>query len=323
MLQTIIGIDVSKQTLDVVMLQPKGQRHKVMDNTPQGHQQLQNWVVAMKQSSIHACLEATGQYGEAVAEFLYSQGHQVSVVNPARIKRYGESKLHRNKTDKADAALIAEFCSKEKPALWTPPPADRRHLRSLVRYLADLESMYRQEKNRLLSGTRDEFVIHELETHVAYMEQRRDAIRKAMQQQVEASIDLKAQQDLLVSIPGIGKFTAARLLAELGDISMFEDAPQMAAFAGLNPKGKRSGSSVHRKTRISKEGRPFLRSILYMPGLVARRHNPIVRVFCDRLESQKLPKKAVITAAMRKLIHIVYGVLKHNRPFDPNYLSAA
>jgi transposase len=322
MLQTVIGIDVSKQTLDVVMLHPRGNWHKVMDNCAHGYQQLQNWFNQQKVGAVHACLEATGQYGEPVAEFLYAQGHQVSVVNPARIKRYGESKLHRNKTDKADAALIAEFCSKEKPGLWTPSPPPQKHLRCLVRYLADLESMCRQEQNRLASGLQDEFVIHELETHIAYMQQRSGAIREAIQQHVETHTELNKQQGLLVSIPGIGKFTAARLIAELGDIFAFENAPQMAAFAGLNPKGKRSGSSVHRQTRISKEGRPFLRSILYMPGIVARQHNPIVRAFCDRLEAQKLPKMAITSAAMRKLLHIVYGVLKHNRPFDPNYLSA-
>ncbi len=321
MLQTVIGIDVSKQTLDVVMLHSRGNWHKVLDNNTHGYQQLQNWLNQQKVGVVHACLEATGQYGEPVAEFLYAQGHQISVVNPARIKRYGESKLHRNKTDKADAALIAEFCSKEKPGPWTPSPLPQKHLRCLVRYLADLDSMCRQEQNRLLSGVRDDFVLKELEDHVAYMQSCRTAIREAIQQHVETTAELKKQQDLLASIPGIGKFTAARLIAELGDVSAFEDASQMAAFAGLNPKGKRSGSSVYKKTRISKEGRPFLRSILYMPAIVARRHNPIVRVFCDRLENRMSSKKAITGAAMHKLLHLIYGVLKHGRPFDPNYLS--
>src|SRR3990172_13233669 len=187
MFQTIIGIDVSKHTLDVVMLRPKGQWHKVIDNSPQGHQWLQNWIIRTKQGTIHACLEATGQYGEPVAEYLYAQGHQISVVNPARIKRYGESKLHRNKTDKADAALIAEFCSKEKPALWTPQPAFRKHLRWLVRYLADLASMYQQERNRFLSGVRDEFVLNALEAHMGYIRQQCDAVRQAIQQHIEAT----------------------------------------------------------------------------------------------------------------------------------------
>lgn len=322
MLQTVIGIDVSKRTLDIVVLQDGKNWHRVIDNSAHGYQELQSWIKQKKLGRVHACLEATGQYGEEVAEFLYTQGHQVSVVNPARIKRYGESKLHRNKTDKADAALIAEFCSKENPAEWQPSPAARQHLRYLVRYLADLESMCRQEQNRLASGVRDEFVLRELEGHVEYMKQRCTTIRQAIQHHVETTAELKTQQELLVSIPGIAEFTAVRLMAELGEVTAFENAPQMAAYAGLNPKGKRSGSSVHKKTRISKEGRPFLRSILFMPAVVARQHNPIIRVFCDRLEEQKLPKMAVTVAAMRKLLHLAYGILKHNRPFDANYLSA-
>ena len=322
MLQTIIGIDVSKNTLDVVMLHPRGKWHKVIDNCAHGYQQLQNWFDQQKVDSVHACLEATGQYGEGVAEFLYHQGYQVSVVNPTRIKRYGESKLHRNKTDKADAALIAEFCSKEKPALWTPQPAFRKHLRWLVRYLADLASMYQQERNRFLSGVRDEFVLNALEAHMGYIRQQCDAVRQAIQQHIEATPELKKQQELLVSIIGIAELSAARLMAELGDIFAFENAPQLAAFAGLNPKGKSSGTSVFKKPRVSKEGRAFLRSILYMPAIVARRHNPIVRAFCDRLEERNLPKKAITIAAMHKLIHIVYGVLKHQQPFDPFYLAS-
>ena len=119
-MQNILGIDVSKDTLDVVLVTERGAFHKVISNTSMGYQSLKNWLKAKRVEKVYACLEATGQYGEAVSEYLFKRGHQVSVVNPARIKRYGESKLHRNKTDKADAALIAEFCQKEKPSLWQP-----------------------------------------------------------------------------------------------------------------------------------------------------------------------------------------------------------
>ena len=116
-MQSILGIDVSKDNLDVVLMSNGRQVHKIFANNAVGHKYLHNWLAAQRSGQVHACLEATGQYGEAVAEYLYQIGYQVSVVNPARIKRYGESKLHRNKTDKADAALIAEFCQKENPPL--------------------------------------------------------------------------------------------------------------------------------------------------------------------------------------------------------------
>ncbi len=180
------------------------------------------------------------------------------MVNPARIKRYGESKLHRNKTDKADAALIAEFCKKENPPLWEPLTAEVKHLRALVRRLDDLQIRLSAGTEPLTLWRKGCLGAGRLQMHLSYLQERIQAARQAIQQHIEQHANLSSQQALLVSIPGIGKLTAARLLAEIGDISAFEDAPQLAAYAGLNPKGFRSGTSVHKKTRISKEGQGIL-----------------------------------------------------------------
>lgn len=316
---SILGIDVSKANLDVVLINGSRSKHKVFSNQPKGIQHLQNWLAVQGVEQLHACLEATGQYGDAVAESLYRSGCQVSVVNPARIKHYGQSKLHRNKTDKADAALIAEFCQKEKPPLWAPLPTEVQCLRALVRRLNDLETAYRQEHNRLQSGQRDAWVLEDLAMHLDYLRERIQAARQAIQEHIQAHPHLKTQQDLLISIPGIGKLTASRLLAELGDVAAFEGAPQLAAYAGLNPQNNHSGSSVYRKTRISKAGSAFLRYILYMPALVALKHNPIIMALSQRLEKRRLPKMAIVVAAMRKLLHLVFGVLKNQIPFDPDF----
>jgi transposase len=319
--QNKLGIDVSKDTLDVVLWDEQGGRYQVFANSPDGFVRLSHWLDKQKAGLVHACLEATGQYGEGVAEYLYAAGHAVSVVNPLRIKRYGESKLHRNKTDKADAALIAEFCLKENPPLWQPLADDVKQLRQMVRRLDDLQRNYQQESNRLQSGVDNEWVVEDLKDHLQELHRRIQALKAAIQQFITETPELKQQEDLLVSIPGIGKLTAARLLAEIGDINSFANAPQLAAYAGLNPKGARSGSSVKKKARISKEGRAFFRYILYMPALVARRCNPIIRDFCARLALRQLPKMAIIAAAMRKLLHLVFGVLKNQQPFDPFFLK--
>jgi len=318
-MQNILGIDVSKDTLDLVLINEEGKFHKVISNDPAGLKAMDKWLVSRHVDRVHACLEATGQYGDEVSEYLYGQGHDVSVVNPTRIKRYGESKLHRNKTDKADADLIAEFCLKEKPALWEPLSPDLKHLRALVRRLNDLQTNYRQESNRLLSGEKDAWVINDLSVHVEYLKARIVATEEEIQNFINQTPDLKVKQDLLVSIPGIGKKSSAMLLAELGEISGFENAPQLAAYAGLNPKGFSSGSSVHKKTRISKQGRSELRSCLYMPAVVAMTHNSVVRALKDRLRERQLPTMAIVAASMRKLLHIAYGVLKNQKPFDPEY----
>jgi len=320
MSKSIVGIDVSKDSLDVVLLKESSNAYASFPNHMAGFDKMMRWLISQGSGQVHACLEATGQYGDGIAEFLYQAGHAVSVVNPARIKRYGDSKLHRNKTDKADAALIAQFCLKETPALWAPLPTYLKQLRQMVRRLEDLQVNYQQERNRLASGVGDAWVVEDITGHLEELSRHIKALKKAIFQVIADTAQLKEQFDLLLTIPGIGKLTAARLLAEMGDIACFEDAPQLAAYAGLNPKGFRSGSSVHKKTRISKEGRALLRYILYMPAIVARTHNPIIRTFCDRLAQRGLPKMAIVAAAMRKLLHLVFGILKHKRPFDPNYL---
>lgn len=318
-MQSILGIDVSKASLDVVLLLEAKKVHAVFSNDQKGFKQLNRWLISQQAGEVHACLEATGQYGDGIAEYLHGLGHTVSVVNPARIKHYGESKLHRNKTDKADAYLIAEFCLKEKPALWEPLSPELKHLRALVRRLDDLQTNHQQEKNRLRSGERDPYVIANLTEHVNYLEASIKALKKEIQDYIDQNPDMKSQQDLISSIPGIGNLTATKLIAEITDISSFDSAPQLAAYTGLNPKGFRSGSSVHKKTRISKQGRSELRYYLYMPAIVAMKSNSVIRALKERLYERRLPMMAIVAAAMRKLLHMVYGVLKNKTPFDPNY----
>jgi len=318
-MQNILGIDVSKNTLDLVLVTESGSYHKVIDNTIQGYRRLEKWLKGHDAGKVHACLEATGQYGEEVAEYLFERGHQVSVVNPARIKRYGESKLHRNKTDKADADLIAEFCQKEKPALWQPLSPEIKHLRALVRRLADQKANLQQEINRLKSGERDAWVMGDLQIHIAYLQERIKATEKEIGDLIDQTPDLKSQHKLLTSIPGIGDHTASTLLAEIGDLSTYDGARQLAAFAGLNPQGHRSGTSVHKKTRISKQGRSELRCCLYMPAIVAMKHNPVIKDLNNRMAERGSHKMEIVVAAMRKLLHLSYGVLKNQIPFDPHF----
>ena len=318
-MQHILGIDVSKDKLDLVLVNEQGKSHLVISNDPVGFKALDKWLASRHVDQACACLEATGQYGDEIAEYLYCKGHDVSVVNPARIKRYGESKLHRNKTDKADADLIAEFCLKEKPALWEPASPELKHLRALVRRLTDLRANYQQENNRLKSGEKDVWVIQDLTAHIEYLKACIKTTEEEIQNHIDQTPGLKKNKDLLITIPGIAKKSSAQLLAEIGEVSNFEDAPQLAAYAGLNPKGCSSGSSVRKKAHISKQGRSELRSCLYMPAVVAMTHNPVICDLKERLSERNHPKMSIVAAAMRKLLHMAYGVLKNQKPFDPNY----
>lgn len=318
---SILGIDVAKVTLDVALTRSQGWANQQFENTPLGYQQLETWLKREACAPVHVCLEATGQYGDGVAEYMFTQGHLVSVVNPARIKHYANSKLRRNKTDKADAQLIAEYCLREQPVLWTPPPASFKDLQALVRHLDGLIETRQQEINRLTCGVKTSTVIVSLKSLIAFLDAQIEQIKTAIQAHIERHAELAQRQKLLISIPGIGKLTAARLLGEIRDILEFEDAGQLAAYAGLTPRNVFSGTSVHKKSRLSKTGNANLRRALYMSAISAKRWNPIIARFCTRLEQNGLRPMEVIGAAMRKLLHLAYGILKSGRPFDPDFLS--
>lgn len=315
----VLGIDVSKEKLDVVLLQGEDARHASFKNSEAGYARLEKWAAKYHAGSLHACLEATGQYGEGVAEYLYQQGHAVSIVNPVRIKSYAESKLRRNKTDRLDAHLIADFCLSQNPPLWSPPAPNVRLLQNLMRRLEDLEAMRQQERNRLQAGQLAPWVQEDLEAHVAYLDQRIQEIEQAIADHVDQDPELKRQRDLLVSIPGIGDKTAYLLLGEITHLENFEHVNELVAFCGLNPRQHRSGSSVNGRSRMSKKGSKRIRKALYFPALVAKQHNPILKPFAERLLKAGKPKMCVIGAVMRKLLHLVFGILKSGKPFDPNY----
>ncbi len=317
---SVVGIDVAKASLDVCLLVGEQPWYRQFANAPDGHRALEHWLKRRAGACLPICLEATGQYGQAVAEYLHHQGHLVSVVNPARSKAFGQSQLRRNKTDRADAQLIAQFCASQRPVRWTPPPASFRDLQALVRHLEDLQGMRQQEANRLQSGVTSAQVLADLQAHVRFLDQQIEQVQQAMQAHIQRHPALQRQQALLVSIPGIGRLTAAKLLGEIRAVDDFESARQLAAYAGLTPRNFVSGSSIHKKSRLSKTGNAHLRKILYMPAISARRWNPIIQEFCQRLSGAGLTALQQIGAAMRKLLHLVYGILKSGKPFDPRYL---
>lgn len=319
-----LGIDVSKATLDVVLLPSavalKG-RHRVFDNTSSGHEQLVSWLHSYGEVSMRVCLEATGTYAHPVARVLHESGYGVSLVNPAQIHAFAKSQLKRAKTDKADALLIARFCALHQPPLWIPPPVEVEALQALSRRLEALEEMKRMEENRLESA-KDEVVRASLLDHIHYLENRITATKAQIQQHIASHPQLREQSALLCSIPGIAAATAALVLAEMGQAECFAGARQVAAFAGLAPQLHQSGKSVRGQSRLCKVGSARLRKALYFPAMCALRYNPLIQALAGRLTAAGKPKMLILGAAMRKLLCLAYGVLKSKRPFDPNFAPA-
>lgn len=320
MTDSVLGIDIAKRKFDVALLQAGKFKTKAFANTAQGFEALRAWLTAHHAGQIHACLEATNTYGQALAEFLYDAGYTVSVVNPVQIKAFGQSQLNRTKTDSADARLIAQFTAHVPPRAWTPLPRPVRELRALVRRLEALQTMRQQERNRL--DTAEPAVQPDLQTHIAELAKRIKELRRRIRKHIHQNPTLRAQRDLLRSIPGVGETTLAAILAHVPYPERFGSAKQLAAFSGLSPRERRSGSSVHGRTVLAKTGEARLRKALFMPTLVAMRYNPLIKAFYQRLRAAGKPPMAALCACMRKLLHLIYGVLKHRMPFDPNWSLA-
>jgi transposase len=318
-----VGIDVSKATLDACLLRPRGQaRGAAFANDAAGHAALIAWADRLAGgAALHFCLEATGPYSEAIATALAGAGRHVSVANPARVKAHAAAGGQGNKTDPADARAIAAFARDRTPPAWQPPSPEARELQGLVRRRDDLRELAAREKGRLDSPALTRAARQSIERAVRFLSREADRVQAEAEALIAATPALRADRDLLASIPGIGSQTASTVLAELPPIERLPSAPSAAASAGLAPREFRSGVSVRRRTRLSKAGNARLRRALYLPTLTAVRFNPLLRRFFERLVAAGKPKMRAVGACMRKLVMICYGVLRNRAPFDPAWAS--
>jgi transposase len=319
--QHVLGIDVSKATFDVALLHHRQIHHKQFPNQARGFRALQAWLAKHTVAPIHVCMEATGKYGEALAEFLHAHAIRVSVVNPLRIKAFARSELSRTKTDKQDAAVIARFCVAMRPGSWQPAPPEIQQLKAYTRRLDALTALAQQEHNRL-EGEKG-FVEDDIRQHVEELQIRIHRLQKVIAEHLKQHPTLCQQQALLLSIPGIGERTVAQILSICGSIHQFSHAKQLAAFCGLSPRTHQSGSSVKGRGRLSKMGHASLRKALFFPALVAMKFNPQLKAMRERLLAAGKPKMVVVGAVMRKLLHQIYGVLKSGVPFRPERATGA
>ena len=320
-MDAVLGIDIAKAKFHVSLLFPDGRRRrKACANTPAGCTELLGWLTRQGAGPVHACLEATGTYGELLATTLVDAGHQVSLLNPAIIHHYAKSRLLRAKTDPVDADVIADYAAKEQPPLWTPLPREIRELQALVRRLDALLGMQTDERNRAQAGALPPPVQRSIAMVLEHLAEQIDTVRQQIREHLDQHPGLRAQRDLLTTIPGIGDATAALLLAELFN-KPFTSARQAAAFAGVVPRPHDSGTHTGRRV-MCKLGPGRLRKGLYFPAIAAIRCNPSLQPLALRLRGAGKPPMLIIGAAMRKLIHLAFGVLKSGRPYDPKLAKA-
>jgi transposase len=317
MSEAILGVDIAKRKFDVALLINGKLKHKVFSNNQEGFEELELWLKKHGANHVHVCLEASSTYGDELAIYMYDAGHTVSIVNPARIKGFAQSELIRTKNDKVDAGLIARFCLAMHPEPWTPAPPEMRQLQALVRRVDALINMRTQELHRL--GTAHTTIEGSIQEHIAYLDRQIDILKQQIADRIKNDPDLKAKRDLLQSIPGIGETTIAAILAELHVFERCDHVQKVVAFIGLAPRQFISGSSIKGKPRLSKVGHARLRKALYMPALISIQCNPIIQTFYHRLKGKGKNGKVIVCGVMRKLVHLIFGILKSGRPFDPNY----
>jgi transposase len=321
MQKSILGIDISKRTFDVCLIHRDKEKYRKFANDETGFAKLSAFLSKEGVEQLHACMESTGRFYEAVANYLADRGFTVSVINPKRIKGYAQSELQRSKTDKKDAGVIARFCKSQQPAAWVPHPPEIREIQEVMRYVDALKVTIHQEERRLEAGFVSVALKETVATHVIELKATLKSLLKSLKKHVAQHPRMQQHYDLLTSIIGVSDFTAFTYLAEIGYAERFRQTRQIESYCGLSPRHYQSGTSVRGKERISKVGNSRMRKALYMPALNAKDYNPVLRAFADRLEEAGKPPKVIVCAVMRKLLRIMHGVVSSGVEFDINYVS--
>lgn len=323
-----VGIDVSKETLDVECLQEGKRRgRRQVKNSAQGCAELLDWLV--KERKVDVCqtqvsLEATGWYSDLISLFLYEQGFRVSVLNPAVLTSYREVKERRSKTDQQDASLLALYGKEQTPRCWHPIAEPIRVLRELLANRDDVQQLINRERNRLASPRLVEITRTHVEERLAMGIKQFEEIEKQIKAHIKNHPDLCELAKHLLRIDGIGWVTAVRLIARIGDIARFPKVGAVVSLAGLSITERQSGTSVFGRPHIDRHGYGDLRACLYMGAIsLLRAKKKTGYAWAQRLLDRGKPKKVVIVALMRKLLHIVYGVWKTRTPYDASKAFAA
>lgn len=317
-MNAMIGIDVSKDKLDVAWLRDSTTlkiKTVTLGNSARGFAELDLWLakhIDLPGENIHLVMEPTSVYHETLALFLFSRGYRVSVVNPAYVRRFAESLGSVHKTDKKDSVMLARYGVAHRPEAWQPAPPEIRELKALLVRLEALDKDVQRETNRreiLLAGHVSEAVRVSLDKILDELKKEQRRLENAIDKHIDQHPNLKHDRALLSSIPGIGPVASRIMLCVLRE-HRFGKAEECAAFLGLIPKLKQSGLMKGRTT-LSKKGPASIRAKLYLPAVVAKTHNAPIRALCARMLTAGKCKMQAIGAAMRKLVHQCFGVLKH------------
>jgi len=304
--QNYVGIDVSKNKLDVAMLGRNAL--EAFANTKRGIASLARCMKQCKPKLI--VVEATGGYEETLVLALFEAGLPVALVSPQRVRQYAKAKGLLAKTDQLDAQVLAEYGKNIQPRLFVGKSEERKKLSALVGRRKQLNDMLQAEKNRLRA--KDLSLQQSLERIIRCLKAELDNIDQEIEQFLQSHQDLEEQEQLLRTAKSIGRVTAATLLADLPELGQL-DRKEIAALVGVAPMNRDSGRK--RGYRKTQGGRPEVRSALYMSALTGIRYNPILKAQYDQMLKRGKEKKVAITACMRKMLTILNAMLRDQQPF--------
>ena len=325
-----LGIDVAKAKLDCcLLLNETGHKRKtkVVANTAAGIVTLLEWTdkQGLPTPQLHVVMEATGVYHESAATALVEAGVTVSIVNPAQVKDFGRGLAIRTKTDAVDSVVLARYGHLLKPKAWQPPPPEARILQALLARRDAVAEDVRRERNRYekacVTKTPD-LIVQSITASITFLEAELHRLQQNIDDHIDRHPDLKRDMALLTSIPAVGERVGNNLLAVM-HTHHFRSAEQVAAYLGLVPVERQSGSSVLGRAKLSKAGSPRVRAVLYMAAVVATQYNPQVKALYQRLLARGKSKMSALGAAMRKLVHLCFGVLKTQQPYRADYAKNA
>jgi transposase len=307
--RTLIGIDVAKHSLDIYLASED--RGFTIKNDTAGFKQLLAELPAVGNCLV--VIEATGGYQSRVVAALVTAGHLVAVVNPRQVRDFARGLGILAKTDRIDARVIARFGQHANPRPVEIGTEKQVQLQEMVTRRRQLIELRTAEQNRLETTT-TKMVRKNIRHLVEQLDKQVRQLEEAIGELLQSEPELASKAALLESVPGVGPVTVTSLLVDLPELGRL-DRQQVAALAGVAPFNRDSGKFHGRRTIWG--GRAAIRSVLYMAALTARRCNPLIRDFAQRLEAAGKPFKVVLTACMRKLLVVLNSMVKNNRPWNP------
>lgn len=324
-----IGMDVAKAKLDCLLLSEDGDKgkSKSVANNRSGIADFLAWIGKQHISfnELHVIMDATGVYHEQAALALADAGVTVSIVNPAQVKNFGRGLAVRTKTDGMDSYVLARYGALLKPVAWAPPSPEARMLQALLaRREAIAQDLHRERNRQEKADATDTPILirQSLLDSIEFLTKQLAQLQHDIDQHIDRYPELKSDLALLQSIPAVGPQVGNNMLAIMHSHN-FGSAEQLAAYLGLVPVERQSGSSVMGRARLSKAGPAKIRAMLYMAAVVATRCNPHVKAVYERLLARGKTKMSALGAAMRKLVHLCFGVIQTRQPYCHNYAKSS